>query len=82
MKVILANDLFTPIGRFEKTPSIHFPSELPDEVRPHLPKTAIIIGDDAVTEPLPAPKREMARLSELAKAGTGVTVLEQLSKKK
>ena len=55
MKVILKNDLFTPFGRFKKTEYAKFPDELPDEVRPHLPKTAVIVED--AKDPLPVPKR-------------------------
>ena len=89
MKVILKSDLFTPIGRFKKTENSRFPSELPDEVRPHLPRTAIVIEDEP--SGLPIPKRgvtapedapEPTTITEMAKLGKGVTALEHYSKKK
>lgn len=93
MKVILKNDLFTPFGRFKKTEYARFPDELPDEVRPHLPKTAIVVED--TKDPLPVPARSYPRLSpdeddvpqpvtmtEMHKASKGVSALEHYSKKK
>ena len=93
MKVILKNDLFTPIGRFKKTEFAKYPSELPDEVRPHLPKTAIIVED--AKDPLPVPKRllieenseeddvpQPVTMTEMHKASKGVSALEHYSKKK
>ena len=94
MKVILKNDLFTPFGRFKKTQYAKFPDELPDEVRPHLPKTAVIVED--AKDPLPVPKRlpveddfeedddvpEPVTMTEMHKASKGVSALEHFSKKK
>lgn len=93
MKVILKNDLFTPFGRFKKTQYAKFPDELPDEVRPHLPKTAVIVED--AKDPLPVPKRlpvgddseeddvpEPVTMTEMHKASKGVSALEHYSKKK
>ena len=93
MKVILKNDLFTPFGRFKKTEYAKFPDELPDEVRPHLPKTAVIVED--AKDPLPVPKRlpvgddskeddvpEPVTMTEMHKASKGVSALEHFSKKK
>lgn len=93
MKVILKSDLFTPIGRFKKTEYAKFPDELPDEVRPHLPKTAVIVED--AKDPLPVPKRlpveddskeddaqEPATMTEMHKASKGVSALDHYSKKK
>ena len=93
MKVILKNDLFTPFGRFKKTEFAKFPDELPDEVRPHLPKTAVIVED--AKDPLPVPKRlpvgddseeddvpEPVTMTEMHKASKGVSALEHYSKKK
>lgn len=93
MKVILKNDLFTPFGRFKKTEYAKFPDELPDEVRPHLPKTAVIVED--AKDPLPVPKRlpvgddseeddvpEPVTMTEMHKASKGVSALEHYSKKK
>ena len=93
MKVILKSDLFTPIGRFKKTEFAKYPSELPDEVRPHLPKTAVIVED--AKDPLPVPKRpaveedpeqddvpEPVTMTEMHKASKGVSALEHYSKKK
>ncbi len=93
MKVILKSDLFTPIGRFKKTEFAKYPSELPDEVRPHLPKTAIIVEGEK--DPLPVPKRPLIKenpeeedvsqpvtMTEMHKASKGVSALEHYSKKK
>lgn len=93
MKVILKNDLFTPFGRFKKTEFAKYPSELPDEVRPHLPKTAVIVED--AKDPLPVPKRLLVEenpeeydvpqpvtMTEMHKASKGVSALEHYSKKK
>ena len=93
MKVILKNDLFTPFGRFKKTEYAKFPDELPDEVRPHLPKTAVVVED--AKDPLPVPKRlpveddseeddapEPTTMTEMHKASKGVSALDHYSKKK
>ena len=90
MKVILKSDLFTPFGRFKRTENSRFPSELPDEVRPHVPRTAIVIEDEPSGLPIPkrgvtAPEEdapEPVTITEVAKLGKGVTALEHYSKKK
>lgn len=88
MKVILKSDLFTPFGRFKKTENSRYPSELPEEVRPHLPKTAIVVEENK-REPLPVPARpepepepEPTTFTEINKASKGVTALEHFTKKK
>lgn len=84
MKVILKSDLFTPFGRFKKTENSRYPSELPEEVRPHLPKTAIVV-EEKKGEPLPVPARpepEPTTFTEINKASKGVTALEHFTKKK
>lgn len=98
MKVILKSDLFTPMGRFRKTENSRYPTELPDDVLPHLPKTATVV-EEPKSDPLPVPKRkefddapgelddatetvEPATLTEINKTSKGVSALEHFSKKK
>ena len=84
MKVILKSNLFTPVGRFKKTPDARYPSELPDEVRPYLPKTAVVI-EEGKHDPLPVPsphENEPVTLSEFSKQSAGTSALAYHTKPK
>lgn len=84
MKVILKSSLFTPLGRFKKTQNQRYPDELPDEVRPHLPSSAVIV-EEGKHDPLPVPsphENEPVTLSEFSKQSAGTSALAYHTKPK
>lgn len=83
MKVVLKGNLFTPIGRFRKTLDARYPDTLPDEVRPFLPKSAVVI-EDAAEDNSPTPEDDVGDTFTAyeKKTGKGASVKEFLSKPK
>lgn len=77
IRVILKMPLFCPLGYFPKTESSREPSELPEAVRQYLPKSAIIVEEDAPRKPMPK-KAEPDTMSGLSKAGKGSTLMDHL----
>ena len=50
MLVILRRNIYTPFGRFKKSRSAKEPTELPDILRGHLPKDAVIVEGGGVVD--------------------------------